>query len=253
MTSESVTSPEPTTQGVRKLRDPAQILALLESGAALGLLLVQEDCGDPAIVALVERARAKGVPVRPASASVLRRMSSPLPPSPVLALHGRDPAASLDAVLELRGAVWLLLGVSYPTNAGVSIRTAEGSGATAVVIDAEWDHDARRAATRASMRADWYMPVFWERSRVVIARARERGYRIVALENTGVLAPWEVDLTPPTLFVVGGEAHGVPPEVLADCDDTLCIPMGGFIPSHNLQIALGVVGTERLRQLAAKR
>jgi tRNA G18 (ribose-2'-O)-methylase SpoU len=240
-----------TAPRVRQLRGVEAITAALDAGRPLGLLLVRDDAGDPAQAALVERARAQGVPIRVASASVLRRMTSVGEPSPLLALEGRDPSTPLDGVLALGGALWLLLGIAYPTNAGVAIRTAEGSGASGVVVDASWDHQARRAALRASMRADWYMPVFWEPAAPTIARARAHGHRIFALENTGKRAPWDLDLRDPALFIIGGESHGIPDAVLAECDDVIRIPMAGFIPSYNLQIALGVVATERLRQLAS--
>jgi tRNA G18 (ribose-2'-O)-methylase SpoU len=236
---------------VQQLRGIEAISTALDAGRRLGLLLVQQDAEEPALAALVERARAQGVPIRIASASVLRRMTSVSARAPVLALEGRDPAAPLDGVLALGGALWLLLGIAYPTNAGVAIRTAEGSGASGVVVDAAWDHAGKRAALRASMRADWYMPVFWEPAAATIACARAHGHRILALENTGKRAPWEVDLRAPTLFIVGGESRGIPADVLAECDDVVRIPMAGFIPSYNLQIALGVVATERLRQLAS--
>ena len=107
-------------------------------------------------------------------------------------------------------------------------------------------------ATRASMRADWYMPVFWSDARDAIARGRVAGHAILSVENSGDTTPWDVDLSGPVLFVVGGEAQGIPQDVLEDSDRVLRVPMGGFIPSFNLQIALGVIGVERLRQIEAR-
>ena len=237
---------------VRQLRGVAEIERALLEHRSLGLLLVRDDVDDPDSKRVLELALARGIPIRRASASVLRRMTSTGPPSPLLALEGREPAAELDAVFAAGGAVWLLLGIAYPTNAGVAIRTAEGSGAAGIVIDAEWDHVARRSALRASMRADWYMPVFWHSAADTIARARAAGHRTYAIENTGSAEPWDLDLTTPSLFMIGGEAHGIPDAVLAACDAVLRVPMAGFIPSYNLQIAVGVVATERLRQLAAR-
>jgi tRNA G18 (ribose-2'-O)-methylase SpoU len=239
------------SDGILQLRGEAAIETALEEGRPLGLLLVCSEALEQGRVrALVERARAAGVPVREASASVLRRMTSICGPSPVLALLGRRPGEKLEETLARRGALWLLAGVAYPTNAGVAIRTAEGSGAAAVVIDAQFDHVQRRAALRASMRADWYMPVFWERAEPVLESARAAGHRVYAIENSGAQAPWDVDLTGPVLFVIGGEADGIAPALLERCDAVLRIPMGGFIPSYNLQIPVGVVAAERLRQRA---
>jgi TrmH family RNA methyltransferase len=64
----------------------------------------------------------------------------------------------------------------------------------------------------------------------------------------GRRAPWQVDLLPPALFVIGGERYGIPPELLERCDETLRIPVAGFIPSYNLQAAMAAVAIERLRQ-----
>ena len=55
------------------------------------------------------------------------------------------------------------------------------------------------------------------------------------------------------VFVVGGENGGIPPEVLARCDERIRVPMAGFIPCYNLQAAVSAVAVERLRQLAVRR
>ena len=99
------------------------------------------------------------------------------------------------------------------------------------------------------MRADRFMPVFWKPAAEVLGLAREAGRRILALEDVGDAAPWDVDLTGPLLLVVGGERHGIPEAVLAAADGVLRIPMRGFIPSYNLQAAMAGVALERLRQL----
>jgi RNA methyltransferase, TrmH family len=237
-------------RAVRQLRGVEQIAQALDRGLEVGLLLVREPVEGTQIPALVERARERGVPIRTASTQVLRRMTSVGEPADVLALIGRRPEEELDAVLARGGALWLLVDVAYPTNVGVSIRTAEGSGASGIAIDATFDHEARRAAVRASMRADWYMPVLWEKAEHVIERARAHGHRIYAIENSGTQAPWDVDLRGAAVLLIGGESRGIPAALLEACDTVLRIPMGGFIPSYNLQIPVGVVAAERLRQLA---
>lgn len=237
---------------VQQLRGADAIARALDAGIPLGLVLVQEDSDQPEVVEIVRRARDKGISVRVASAAVLRRMTSVGPPSRVLALVGRQPEADLEAVLARGGALWLLVGTAYPSNAGMVIRTAEGSGADGIVIDADWDHTARRTALRTSMRADWYMPVLWERAADVIERARSAGHSIFAIENTGTRYPWQVDLTGPAVFLVGGEADGIPDTLLRSSDAVLRLPMGGFIPSYNLQAAVSVVSVERLRQRAGE-
>ncbi len=235
----------------RQLAGPEEIEASLDAGEPVRLLLAASDTGDPRVKALCERARRAGIEVRPASRASLWRLGKTEPPSEVLALVGRDPHAPMEQVLSAGGAAWLLVGIAYPGNTGFAIRTAEVSGADGVFIDSDFEHEGRREAVRAAMRADRFMPVFWMPALPVVSAAREAGRRVLAIEDVGSRAPWEMSLGGPVLFVVGGERHGIPAEVLAACDDVIRIPMLGFIPSYNLQAAMAAVASERLRQLSA--
>jgi tRNA G18 (ribose-2'-O)-methylase SpoU len=232
----------------RQIAGPSRIRAALRSRVPVGLVLVRREAKDPAVAEVVELAAESGIPVRRVSSAVLGRVRHSDAPADILALVGRVPRANLAEVLEGTGAVWLLVGVTYPSNAGMAIRTAEVSGADGVIIDAGFDAAARRFALRISVRSDWYMPVLWKRAPEVLAAADRAERRVIGIEHVGKASPWEVDLTGPALFVVGGEADGIPPEVLERCHQTVRIPMAGFIPSYNLQAAVAAVAVERLRQ-----
>ncbi len=234
---------------VRQVAGLDAIEAALDSGDPLRLVLYLSESSDPRLETLVDRARSLGIRVRPTSASVLWRLSRVRPPEDALALVGDRPDASLEALFKAGGAVWLLVGVTYPGNAGFAIRTAEVSGADGIVLSADFDHEAKRQAVRASMRADWYMPVLWIDWRTTIDESRAHGFSIIGIEDVGRSAPWEIDLTGPVLLVVGAEEHGIPEDLLEQCDHTVRIPMQGFIRSYNLQVAVAVVSVERLRQL----
>ncbi len=240
---------EPST---RQATGPDEVAEALDAGAPLRVLLVREGELPDATAALVARARAAGVHIRAASAATLWRLSKTDPAADILGLVGRDPHASLEDVMAGEGPVWLLVGVAYPGNAGFAVRTAEVSGAAAIVIESRFERPARRETVRASMRADWFMPVFWEPALRTAVQAREAGRRVIAVEDVGERAPWETDLTGRVLLVVGGERYGIPPEVLEQADDLVRIPMAGFIPSYNLQAAVAIVAGERLRQSAPR-
>ena len=246
----AVDSLEPDRQR-RQLAGPAELGAALDAAAPVRLVLAAREPKDPAVRELVERARALGVPVRLTSERSLRRLSRVDPPAEVLALVGTAPDADPATALASGGVVWLLVGLAYPGNTGFAIRLAEVSGAHAVFVEGAFLHEGRREALRASMRAERFMPVFWDAALDVIASARAAGRRVLAVEDVGTLAPWEVDLTQPLLLIVGGERHGIPEDVLAACDGAIRIPMRGFIPAYNLQAAMAIVVGEQLRQLAA--
>jgi len=230
-----------------QLAGVGEIEHALEQGASIRLALIERTAGEPA-ASLAVRLRDLGVEVVATSANDLRRMSRTPAPCDILALAGPDPRAPLEAVLAGPDAAWLLAGVAYPGNAGYAIRTAEVSGAAAICIDATLDPAGRRLALRASMYADRFFPVRWIASDEAVAAARGAGRRVVAIEDSGGAAPWEVDLRGPVLFVIGGEARGIAPELLARCDAVLRIPMRGFIPAYNVQAAMAIVAGERLRQ-----
>jgi TrmH family RNA methyltransferase len=194
-----------------------------------------------------------GIRVREVSSSVLHRMSECDPPAKLLALIGRSPGAGLEELLGGPGAVWLLVGVIYPGNVGMAIRTAEVSGADGVIIDADFNATARRFALRTSVRSDWYMPVLWERAQTVLDAAAAAGRPVIGIEHVGTEAPWDLDLTGRVLLVVGGEADGIPGDVLQRCIQVVRIPTAGFIPSYNVQAAIAAIAVERLRQSQGSR
>jgi len=166
----------------------------------------------------------------------------------ILALVGRNPSANFEEVLESGGLIWMLDGAKYPVNIGFCIRTAEVSGADAVIIDGPLNNQERSAAKRASMKAHRFIPVFWRNAIESIHSAKQAGFRIIAVEDIGEKTPWEVDLTGNVILIVGGEREGISDEVLSSADEVIRIPMTGFVPSFNLQAPLSAVAIEAQRQ-----
>jgi TrmH family RNA methyltransferase len=234
----------------RQLSEAAALMDALEREAPLRLVLRRDGPVSELASDAFDRAARRGVEVRVVSQRQLTRLCNGSGEPELLALVGADPKRSLPDVLRDAQVAWMLVGTAYPGNAGFVIRTAEVSGADAVVIDSSFDHEERRSVRRTAMRADRYLPLFYESAKTTVEAARAGGLRVVGIEDSGDAAPWELDLLPPSLFVVGGERHGIPPELLADCDHTLRLPMAGFIPSYNLQAAMAMVVGERMRQAA---
>ncbi len=234
--------------GRRRLLGVEAVARALARGEALQQVVVPEEGAGPGVPGLIELAERAGVPVVRVSARQFARLA-PAGSAHALGVAGAPPAASVEEVLRRGGAAWLLTGTAYPGNAGFAIRTAEGSGADGVFVDADFDHAGRREALRVSMRADRFMPVFWDRADRVLAAATRAGRRLVAAEDTGDRPPWAVDLRGPVLFVVGHEREGVAAGILERCDDVVRVPMAGFLRSYNLHATVAALAYERLRQL----
>lgn len=222
----------------------------LERGEAVTALLVRKGAQDPAILEVVEAARAIGAQVIEGPERDLWRMSATAGEHDLLGLVGRDPTASPEAVFRPGiGAVWVLAGLRYPSNIGYVIRTAEVAGAGAVVVQSRLSRRGRRPALRISMGAHRFLPVLWMSAEDALRQARDAGLSRVLLEDDGDLAPWEADLTGDVAIVVGAEDEGVSPSTRALCDVRVRVPMAGFVPSYSVQAPVAAVAYERLRQL----
>lgn len=219
----------------------ADVIKALKNGVDIKLVLVdrEEDCSE--IIQLCEESNIK---VTEGSATDLWRMSAN-GQQKVLALVEREPSGTLEEVFEREGVIWLFDGVEYAPNLGFGVRTAEVSGATAVIINVSKTHEERRTIRRASMRATRFIPVVYATTEEILAACNRR---IVVAEDIGGKAPWDCDLTGDVMLVVGAENAGVSKEVLDSADDIVRLPMPGFIPSYNLQVAISSLAIERLRQ-----
>ena len=197
--------------------------------------------------ALRQECERQSIPLEEGSTNDLWRMSA-IGNTDALALIGREPHGSLEEIFERGGSIWLLDGVQYPTNLGFGIRTIEVSGADAVVLNIPRTHQDRRTIRRSSMRADRFIPVVYSDTTSIINEAKKNNFRILAAEDIGTVEPWDTDMTGNVLFVVGAEREGVSQEVLEACDEIVRLPMDGFVPSYNLQVAISVLAVESLRQ-----
>ena len=190
------------------------------------------------------------IPLEEGSTNDLWRMSS-AGHVEALALIGRFQTESLDELMSRGGTIWFFDGVTYSTNLGFAIRTAEVSGADGVVLNVAKTHEERRTIRRASMRADRFIPVIYSNTEEIIAKAKQYDLQIIVAEDVGDRGPWDVDMTGDILLVVGAERDGVTQQVLDNADFVVKLPMNGFVPSYNLQVAVSVLAVEALKQKTA--
>jgi 23S rRNA (guanosine2251-2'-O)-methyltransferase len=139
--------------------------------------------------------------------------------------------------------------VTDPHNLGAICRSAEGAGATGVVVT---EHRAARvtpAVCRASAGAVEHVRVA-----VVVNLARyladvKRG-DLWAWAAVGDAATpvWSADFTTGAVLVFGAEGRGLRPLVRKSCDDAFSIPLAGAVESLNVSVAAGVALFEAVRQ-----
>ena len=197
---------------------------------------------------LVDRARELDIPVLVESEREMRRMSAGEEARELIALAGPPPRATLDELMSRKGLVCVLVGLRYPGTVGFILRSAEVAGAAGVVLVNDWEGPQLSEALRVGMRADRFFPVIESEAAAAIAAARRAGRRVIALEMAGTKPPWKADLGSPAAVVVGSETTGISDAILESVDEIIRIPTRGFIPSYNVQAAVGMLLGEWLRQ-----
>lgn len=139
--------------------------------------------------------------------------------------------------------------VSDPRNLGAVCRTAEGAGATGVVVPAHGSARVTAAVCKSSAGAVEHLPVA-----VVTNLARYLGevkrgdlWVLGAAGDAGT-PMWQADLAGGVAFVFGAEGRGLRPLVRRTCDDLVSIPLLGRIESLNVSVAAALLLYEARRQ-----
>ena len=122
-------------------------------------------------------------------------------------------------------ALW---GVNDPGNVGTVLRSALAFGAGSVALGPGTADPYGAKAVRASMGAIFDVPV------VRVARVEELPGRTVALAARAGRPLAELEADEDLTLVVGAEREGLPPDVVAACDEAAHIP----IASESLNAAM---------------
>jgi 23S rRNA (guanosine2251-2'-O)-methyltransferase len=141
--------------------------------------------------------------------------------------------------------------VTDPHNLGAVIRSAEGAGATGVVVP---EHNAARVTpvvARASAGAVEHLPVavVVNLGRYIAETKRGDLWAWAAAEDAET-SLWDADLAGGTFLVFGSEGKGIRPGVRRACDEAFSIPLEGKVASLNVSVAAGIALFEAARQRA---
>lgn len=157
--------------------------------------------------------------------------------------HPRGPVAVLQIPPPARvtGDALLLWELTDPGNVGTLIRSAAAFGLAVVVGPGSADPWAPKVL-RAAAGAHFHTTVAPDGERLAATR-------IVTVPRGG-LAPWRLPAAARLEVVVGSEAHGLPPQLVAAADVRVTIPMPGGIESLNAAVAGSILAYEvsRLRR-----
>jgi len=139
--------------------------------------------------------------------------------------------------------------VTDPRNLGAVCRSAEGAGATGVIVPAHGSATVTPTVARSSAGALEHLPVAvvpnmarW------LAEAKGAHLWAYAAAGDGQTRLWDADLTDGVALVFGAEGKGVRPLVRRTCDGTIAIPLAGQVESLNVSVAAALLLYEARRQ-----
>jgi 23S rRNA (guanosine2251-2'-O)-methyltransferase len=139
--------------------------------------------------------------------------------------------------------------VADPRNLGAVIRSAEGAGATGVVLPAHGAATVTPAVCRASAGAVEHLPVAVVPNLArYLADVKSGDLWVFGAVGDGATPMWKADLSGGVALVFGAEGRGLRPLVRRTCDDVVGIPMSGKVESLNVSVAAAVLLYEARRQ-----
>jgi 23S rRNA (guanosine2251-2'-O)-methyltransferase len=139
--------------------------------------------------------------------------------------------------------------VSDPRNLGAVCRSAEGAGATGVVVPAHGSARVTAAVCRASAGAVEHLPVAVVTNLArYLAEIKGADLWVAGAAGESGTPMWQADLSGGLAFVFGAEGKGLRPLVRRTCDLEVSIPQLGRVESLNVSVAAAVLLYEARRQ-----
>ncbi len=196
--------------------------------------------------------RAAGVPCETAGAAALEDLCGSSAHQGIVAEVDPYPYSQARDLLSGDQALVVALDqIQDPQNLGAICRSAEGAGATGVVIPERRAVEITPAVCRASAGAVEHLPVARVRNLAdFLADAKRAGAWVYGADAAAARLYTDVDWTGPAVLVLGSEGRGVRPRVRAACDDVIGLPLHGRVESLNVSAAAAVLLYEAVRSRA---
>ena len=242
---------EQREQGIFVAEGEKVVRRLLESNFGLVSVLMPEKWLAPLEGLLSQRKET--VSVFLAEKSLLETLTGFSMYQGLLAVGKVPPATSLETLLTERTRPWLFVaadGLSSAENLGALVRNCAAFGVTALLTSEDCTSPFLRRAVRSSMGTIFELPVLEGLSLSgALGGLRSKNVRCVAAHARPEALPiTQASLRDDTCIVLGSEGYGISDEALAQCHETVLIPMAQSVDSLNVATAAAVFLYEAKRQ-----
>ncbi len=231
------------------------VIEALESGKEIDKILIQNGLTGTLVSELRTKMKEAGIQFQFVPVEKLNRTTRNANHQGVVAVISPIEYQSVfDIVPKVfdEGRIPLIVMLDHVTdvrNLGAIARTAECTGADAIVVPAHGSAAINEDAIKTSSGALLRIPVCREANlKTVINFAKQSGLQVCAATEKANTVYTNVDFTLPTLLIMGAEETGISNELLKISDQRAKLPIVGEVQSLNVSVAAGVFLYEVLRQ-----
>ena len=175
-------------------------------------------------------------------------------PSVIASVHLSYPnflteSGSLNFHFSPRCILLIVENVGNPDNLGMTLRTADAAGVSAVLLGGGGASPFHKNCIRASRGAVGRLPLFYTPNiSDAIEALQVSGWQVFGATAGAKNQLPEMEFTLPTAIVVGNENTGLSVDARECCTDLVRIPMASGQSSLNVGVAAGVLLYELMRQ-----
>jgi TrmH family RNA methyltransferase len=198
-------------------------------------------------------AKAPSVPIEEVAKKVFDSMSDTVTPQGVLALVKMQDFTLEDVLGASSGKpahIVVLESLQDPGNMGTIIRTAEGAGATGIIMNSTTVDLYSPKVVRSTMGSIFRVPhiVVSDLAATIEELKTKHGVSVYAAHLKGEKFYDEFDYNGPTAFMIGNEGNGLTDQMSSHATSYLKIPMEGQLESLNASVAAALLMYETHRQ-----
>jgi RNA methyltransferase, TrmH family len=152
------------------------------------------------------------------------------------------------------GETYLLLdAVQDPGNLGTILRTAWAAGVGMVVLGKGTVDRFNSKVIRSTMGALFYLPVVEASLRELLPTLKSEGIEVIGTSPHNGIYSYDYRFPKRVALVLGNEGRGIAPELQAQLDQAIMVPMLGDAESYNVSVTTAMVLYEYIRQKLVKR
>lgn len=154
--------------------------------------------------------------------------------------HCRQPE-HLEDDYSLWGKLLLIDAVQDPGNVGTMIRTADAAGIDAVILGKGTADPYNPKTVRSAQGSHFNIPVVSGDLSEWVKQSKQLGLSLIGTGLTNSVKYTDIEVGKKFALLVGNEGSGVAPDLLAQTDNNVIIPLYGKAESLNVAVATGIL------------